>query len=65
MTREELLNRSDFNGFITQGFQDDFGIELLKILNNEINFIYQNEITDRTFIDFLDKSIDKDFHIID
>ncbi len=65
MTREELLNRSDFNGFITQGFQDDFGIELLKILNNEINFIYQSEITDGTFIDFLDKSIDKDFHIID
>lgn len=65
MTREELLNRSDFNGFITQGFQDDFGIELLKILNNEMNFIYQSEIRDGTFIDFLDKSIDKDFHIID
>lgn len=65
MTREELLNRSDFNDFITQGFQDDFGIELLKILNNEINFIYQDEIIEGTFIDFLDKSIDKDFHIID
>ena len=64
MTREELLNRSDFNGFITQSFQDDFGIELLKILNNEMNFIYQSEIRDGTFIDFLDKSIDKDFHII-
>lgn len=65
MTREELLNRSDFNGFITQSFQDDFGIELLKILNNEMNFIYQSEIRDETFIDFLDESIDKDFHIID
>lgn len=65
MTREELLNRSDFNGFITQSFQDNFGIELLKILNNEMNFIYQSEIRDGTFIDFLDESIDKDFHIID